>query len=590
MMINKRLMGMAGGALKYIAANVLCQWLSLLATAGLVFSVAAMLRDFTEAALPGFAACVCACAAVRFCGVKLTAKMGHLASESVKTRLREMIYRKALALGASYSSSVRTSEVTQAAGEGVDQIEVYFGKYLPQFFYAFTAPVTLFLLTFKLCFPAALVLLVCSPMILLVTMMVARAAKRIFSKYWGIYTDLGASFLENLQGLTTLKIYGADGAASRRMGEDAESFRNATMKVLGIQLSSLTAMDLTAFGGAAAGIIVAVLRYAAGDVDLWGCLVIALLAAEFFIPMRLLGSYFHTAMNGVAASEKIFAILDMPEEPEPDTAFDAGGSSVSVSVSALGYSYGEGRAPALRRVDMRIDGRGLTALVGESGCGKSTLAKIVAGALPGYTGSARLETRSLHTSGAEIKNIARPDLTRHVTLVGANSHIFTGTVRDNLTMAKPDAGDGDMWEALRRAGLEDFVAGAGGLDFRISEGASNLSGGQRQRLAIARALLRDSAVYVFDEAMSNIDAESESLIMESARDLARDKAVLLISHRLANVTEARAVYVMKDGAIAESGTHSELLRQGGVYAGMYGAQSDIEDGAFAMVREEAVNE
>jgi ATP-binding cassette subfamily B protein len=491
--------------------------------------------------------------------------------------------------------------------------------------------------------------LVCAPLILIVTAVVARTAKKVVSKYWGVYTDLGASFLENLRGLTTLKIYGADGAAARRMDADAEAFRGATMKVLGVQLSSLTAMDLVAFGGAAAGIIVAVLRYAAGAIDLWGCLAVALLAAEFFIPVRLIGSYFHTAMNGVAASEKIFAILDLPEAADTGHGFDAAGESVGVSVAGLGFSYGRDCAPALDGVDLRLGENGMTALVGESGCGKSTLAKIIAGTITGYTGSARLETRArdkgvdqsfgtvhpdagagamgtvaagdagatvagaagttgvgdvgttgVGTAGAmsatvtslgatvdtfavELNDIARADLMRNVTLVGSNSHIFTGSVRDNLVMAKPEATDAEMWTALRAARLADFLAGGAGLETRVSEDASNLSGGQRQRLAIARALMRDSSVYVFDEATSNIDAESEGLIMETIAELARAKTVLMISHRLANVTEAHMIYVMESGRIAEAGTHGELLYRGGLYARMYGAQMDLESAAFTDV-------
>ncbi|MDR1217546.1 MAG: ABC transporter ATP-binding protein/permease [Oscillospiraceae bacterium] len=631
MFVNKRLIGMAKGARRYIAFNVLSQWLSLLATAGIVFSVTDFLRDFREDALPGFAAALAVCAVIRFCCARLTVRMSHFASEHIKTGLRERIYRKALALGASYSGSVRTSEITQAAGEGVDQIEVYFGKYLPQLFYGAIAPVTLFFLLYNICLPAASVLLICAPLILLVTAAVARTAKKVFSKYWGVYTDLGASFLENLQGLTTLKIYGADGAAAKKMDEDAEAFRGATMRVLGVQLSSLSAMDLVAFGGAAAGIIVAVLRYAAGALDLWGCLAVALLAAEFFIPVRLIGSYFHAAMNGVAASEKIFAILDLPETADTGRGFDAAGESVGVSVSGLGFSYGRDRAPALRNVDLRLVKEGMTALVGESGCGKSTLAKIISGTITGYTGSVRLEIRArdrevdqslsaahsnmpsdvcadaddtVATGGAgdanapaganvrssdaagksvsvELNDIARADLMRSVTLVGSNSHIFTGSVRDNLMMAKPDATDAEMWMALGSARLTDFLTDGAGLDTLVSEDASNLSGGQRQRLAIARALMRNSSVYVFDEATSNIDAESEGLIMETVSELARTKTVLIISHRLANVTEARAISVMEGGRIAETGTHGELLYRDGIYARMYGSQMDLESAAFA---------
>jgi ABC-type transport system involved in cytochrome bd biosynthesis fused ATPase/permease subunit len=427
------------------------------------------------------------------------------------------------------------------------------------------------------------VLVICAPLILLVTAVVARTAKKVFSKYWGVYTDLGASFLENLQGLTTLKIYGADGAAAAKMDEDAEAFRSATMRVLGIQLSSLTAMDLVAFGGAAAGIIVAVLRYAAGAVDLWSCLAVALLAAEFFIPVRLIGSYFHTAMNGVAASEKIFAILDLPEPADTGRGFDAADEGACVSVSGLGFSYGQDRVPALKDVDLWLGAGGVTALVGESGCGKSTLAKILSGAIRDYTGSARLETRTRggETVSVELNDIARADLMRGVTLVGSNSHIFTGSVRDNLAMAKPGASDAEMWAALRWARLADFLSDGEGLETRVSEDASNLSGGQRQRLAIARALMRNSPIYVFDEATSNIDAESEELIMAAASELARTKTVLMISHRLANVTDARTIYVMENGVIAESGTHGELLYRGGLYARMYGAQADLENAAFA---------
>lgn len=491
---------------------------------------------------------------------------GIFVLQSSKKNLREKIYRKLLKLGPSYKEDVKTSEVVQVAVEGVDQLETYFGAYLPQFFYAMLAPLTLFV---YLCFvniPSAIVLLVCVPLIPVAIAAVQTWAKKLLSKYWGQYTALGDTFLENLQGLTTLKIYQADGFKNDEMNRESEKFRKITMKVLTMQLNSITIMDLIAYGGAALGVIMAVTQYSGGHVSLAGCLLIILLAADFFIPMRLLGSFFHIAMNGMSASDKIFRLLDLPE-PEEKTGKIA--DDCSVVCSDLYFSYEEDRE-ILHGVNMNFAKGTFTSIVGESGCGKSTVAAILMGRNKGYTGSVTV-------GGMSLADISEESLMKNFTYISHQSYLFKGTVKDNLLMGKPDATDKEMWEVLQRVNLAEFLKNEKGLDTCLTERAENLSGGQRQRLALARALLHDSPVYIFDEATSNIDVESENDIMREIHELAKTKTVILISHRLANVTSSDNIYVMKNGAVAESGQHEKLLQQNGVYADLWNAQQSLEN-------------
>ncbi len=571
MMMNKRLIGTVSESKPYIAGNVAFQWLSLAANIVMMASITRLLAELYagEASGSSMAAALilaAAAAAVRYICTRMAAKMSFLSSKAVKKTLRNLIYRKLLRLGASYSEAVKTSEVVQVAVEGVDQLETYFGAYLPQFFYAMLAPLTLFGVLSFVNFPSAVVLLVCVPLIPAAIVAVQRWAKKLLSKYWGQYTALGDTFLENLQGLTTLKIYQADEYKQREMNRQAEKFRKITMKVLTMQLNSVAIMDLIAYGGAALGVIMASTQYAAGRVSLQGCLLIILLSADFFIPMRLLGSYFHIAMNGMAASDKIFHLLDLPE-PERKTEPVPG--ECTVRCAGLRFSYQPERE-ILHGVDLTFPVGSLTAIVGESGCGKSTLSSILMGRSRGYGGSVTV-------GGTELREIGEESLLRSFTYVSNHSYLFKGTVRDNLLMGSPEATDARLWDVLEQVKLAEFLKGEKGLDTPLAEKGANLSGGQCQRLALARALLHDSPLYIFDEATSNIDVESENDIMAQIHRLARTKTVILISHRLANVTDCDGIYVLEGGYVAESGTHRELLDRGGVYVRLWNAQQALEN-------------
>ena len=571
MMINKRLIGTVAESKKYIAGNVILQWCSLTANIALMLSISRMLAELFRgsASVQLFTVTgivVILALAVRFfCSIG-AAKMGYFSSKAVKKSLREKIYQKLLRLGSSYNEQVKTSEVVQVAVEGVDQLETYFGSYLPQFFYAMLAPLTLFIV---LCFvnvAAAVVLLICVPLIPVAIAAVQTWAKKLLSKYWGQYTELGDTFLENLQGLTTLKIYQADAFKQQEMNEQAEKFRKITMKVLTMQLNSITIMDLIAYGGAALGVIMAVTQYQSGGVSLEGCLLIILLAADFFIPMRQLGSFFHIAMNGMAASDKIFRLLDLEEtKPEITESFPSGHT---IRCSGLSFSYEPDRE-ILHSVDLTFPQGSFTALVGESGCGKSTLASILMGRNKGYTGS-------VSVGGVPLSSIQEESLLRNITYISHQSYLFKGTVRENLLMGKPGASDEELWAVLSRVNLAEFLKAEQGLDTRLLEKASNLSGGQCQRLALARALLHDSPVYIFDEATSNIDVESENDIMREIHELAKSKTVILVSHRLANVVGADHIYVLDHGIVAESGSHEELLAHHGLYERLWSAQQTLE--------------
>ena len=571
MMINKRLIGTVAESKKYIAGNVILQWCSLTANIALMLSISRMLAELFRgsASVQLFTVTgivVILALAVRFfCSIG-AAKMGYFSSKAVKKSLREKIYQKLLRLGSSYNEQVKTSEVVQVAVEGVDQLETYFGAYLPQFFYAMLAPLTLFIV---LCFvnvAAAVVLLICVPLIPVAIAAVQTWAKKLLSKYWGQYTELGDTFLENLQGLTTLKIYQADAFKQQEMNEQAEKFRKITMKVLTMQLNSITIMDLIAYGGAALGVIMAVTQYQSGGVSLEGCLLIILLAADFFIPMRQLGSFFHIAMNGMAASDKIFRLLDLEEtKPEITESFPSGHT---IRCSGLSFSYEQDRE-ILHSVDLTFPQGSFTALVGESGCGKSTLASILMGRNKGYTGS-------VSVGGVPLSSIQEESLLRNITYISHQSYLFKGTVRENLLMGKPGASDEELWAVLSRVNLAEFLKAEQGLDTRLLEKASNLSGGQCQRLALARALLHDSPVYIFDEATSNIDVESENDIMREIHELAKSKTVILVSHRLANVVGADHIYVLDHGIVAESGSHEELLAHHGLYERLWSAQQTLE--------------
>lgn len=665
-MFDKRLFSLAPGVGRLVAAKVLCQWVGLLANVVFVVTVVVMLspalavvesafdpmfsmgdsglisRLFIGFGYGGFSAetyvgCVLAivvCAVLRFLMMRAAAYFGAEAAERVKLALREQLFNKMLAIGPSYSQHISTADVVQSAGEGIEQIQSFFELFLPQLFYAILAPVTLFFIVAPINMPTAVTLLVCAPLIVLIVGMVAMRAARVFKKYWGKYTDMGSVFLDNVQGLETLKTFDADAHAAKKMGEQAEQFRVMTMNVLQIQLRSLTAMDVVAYGGAAAGVGVSIWQYASGAaLPLAGVLLIVLLSADFFIPLRQLGSFFHVAMNGMTSTKRIFALLDTPipahgmqEMPEfgasdngVDVCFDdvsfryvdvntdaaaavsvaadmavtadmetgktgqIGGKSGVVGAGKTGMSKDDdGSVVALHGVSFTARRGQVTAIVGPSGSGKSTAVELLSGNLSGYEGCMWLQsgnTGNNSTQRYQINDLSIESLTREIAIVAAQSHLFAGTLRDNLLMAKPDTTESELWQALEAAHISDFVrAQSQELDLAIEQGASNLSGGQKQRIAIARALLREPAVYIFDEATSSVDVESETLILQTIRALAdRGKTVIMVTHRMANAADADHVVVFEHGRVAEQGTHAELMRANGTYAKLFHAQQTVEN-------------
>lgn len=646
-MFDKRLFSLAPGVGRLVAAKVLCQWIGLLSNVVFVVTVVVMLspalavvesafdpmfsmgdsglisRMFVGFGYGGFSAeayvgCVLAivvCAVLRFLMMCAAAYFGAEAAERVKLALREQLFNKMLAIGPSYSQHISTADVVQSAGEGIEQIQSFFELFLPQLFYAILAPVTLFFIVAPINMPTAVTLLVCAPLIVLIVGMVAMRAARVFKKYWGKYTDMGSVFLDNVQGLETLKTFDADAHAAKKMSEQAEQFRIMTMNVLQIQLRSLTAMDVVAYGGAAAGVGVAIWQYASGAaLPLAGVLLIVLLSADFFIPLRQLGSFFHVAMNGMTSTKRIFALLDTPipahgmrEMPE----FGASDDDVDVCFDDVSFRYVDVNADAAAAADtaatadvetgktgMSKDDDGsvvalhgasftarrgqVTAIVGPSGSGKSTAVELLSGNLSGYEGRMWLLSGNAgnnSTQRYQIKDLSIESLTREIAIVAAQGHLFAGTLRDNLLMAKPDATESELWQALEAAHIDEFVrAQSQELDLAIEQGASNLSGGQKQRIAIARALLRESAVYIFDEATSSVDVESETLILQTIRALAnRGKTVIMVTHRMANAADADHVVVFERGRVAEQGTHAELMRANGTYAKLFHAQQTVEN-------------
>lgn len=572
-MIKTRLVGLLSHAKKYIVYTIFWQWISLLAQVLAVFSIANLLEhvvadDVTISVIEQTILILALVVIVRFMCERLTARSSYLACVDVKRILREKIYEKMLRLGASYSEQVSSSEVVQVSTEGVEQLETYFGKYLPQLFYSLIAPLTLFFILCRVSLKASVILLICVPLIPVSIVVVQKVAKRLLSNYWSVYTGLGDSFLENLQGLTTLKIYQADQVKADQMDAESQRFRRITMKVLTMQLNSTSVMDIIAYGGAAIGMGVAVSEFLKGNISMAGTLCIVLLASEFFLPLRLLGSFFHIAMNGMAASDKIFKILDLPEPQAGEKTLPEG--ALDVRLNDVHFSY-EADREILKGVKLDLPAGSFVSLVGESGCGKSTIAGLLAAKNRGYTGEITI-------GGISLSEINEENLMKHVVLIRHNSYLFKGTVEENLKMAKSDATKEEMENVLQKVNLLGFLQMQDGLQTKLQEKAGNLSGGQCQRLAIARALLRsDSAVYIFDEAASNIDVESEELIMNVVHELAKTKTVLLISHRLANVVKSDKIYFLKDGKIKESGTHEELMKANGEYRHLYDSQMSLEN-------------
>ncbi len=570
-MIKTRLVGLLSHAKKYIVYTILWQWLALLSQVFAVFSIADLLervvcQAVTVQSVERTVITLAIVIVLHFICERMGAKSSYLACVDVKRILREKIYEKMLKLGASYSEQVSSSEVVQVSTEGVEQLETYFGKYLPQLFYSLIAPVTLFIILCRVSLKASVILLICVPLIPISIVVVQKIAKKLLNKYWSIYTGLGDSFLENLQGLTTLKIYQADQQKADEMDVESQNFRRITMKVLTMQLNSTSVMDIVAYGGAAIGMVVAVTEFLKGNLTISGTLCIVLLASEFFLPLRLLGSFFHIAMNGMAASDKIFKILDLPE-PEagaktlPDGALD-------ISLKNVHFSY-EADREILKGINLNLPAGSFVSLVGESGCGKSTIAGLLSAKNRGFSGEITI-------GGVPLSEVNETNLMEHVVLVRHNSYLFKGTVEENLRMAKPDATEAEMNAVLQKVNLLGFLQTQDGLQTKLLEKAGNLSGGQCQRLVIARALLKDAEVYIFDEATSNIDIESEELIMQVIHELAKTRTVLLISHRLANVVKSDQIYFLKDGEIKERGTHAELMALEGSYKHLYESQMALE--------------
>ena len=578
-MIKIRLIKLLSHAKKFVFLQVFCQWLSLLCQITIVFFITDIVQRVFEhkpiaAIVPLYAGAALCCFAARFVSDRFYVAASYKASADVKITLRKHIYEKLLRLGASYKSAAPTAEVVQLASDGVEQLEIYFGKYLSQFAYSLLAPLTLFAFLSSVSVKASAVLLFCVPLIPFSIVVIMKIARYLLRKYWSLYAKLGDGFLENLQGLTTLKIYRADGQKALEMDRDAENFRRITMKVLSMQLNNTSVMDIMAYGGAAVGMIIALGEFARGSVTFGGCLMIVLLAAEFFIPLRLLGSFFHVATNGMAASDKIFALLDLPEEGERSAAVS--GSSVAVEFSDVSFAYSPERN-ILKHISLSCKPKSLTAIVGKSGCGKSTIASLIMTRNKGYSGSIRFNK-------TELASIREDAVMSAATLVTHESYLFKGTVEYNLRMGKADASEKDMQRVLQKANLWDFLKTQKGLETELLEKGVNLSGGQRQRLALARALLHDSDIYVFDEATSNIDAESEEMIMDVITGLAKKKTVVFISHKLSNITGAARIYMLDGGRIIESGAHEELIKAKGKYAAMYGKQRMLENYAAEVKR------
>lgn len=570
-MIKTRLVGLLSHAKKYIVYTILWQWLALLSQVFAVFSIANLLervvyRAVTVQSIELTVVTLAIVIVLRFVCERMGARSSYLACVDVKRILREKIYEKMLKLGASYSEQVSSSEVVQVSTEGVEQLETYFGKYLPQLFYSLIAPVTLFIILCRVSLKASVILLICVPLIPISIVVVQKIAKKLLNKYWSIYTGLGDSFLENLQGLTTLKIYQADQQKADEMDVESQNFRRITMKVLTMQLNSTSVMDIVAYGGAAIGMVVAVTEFLKGNLTISGTLCIVLLASEFFLPLRLLGSFFHIAMNGMAASDKIFKILDLPEPEAGAKTLPEG--ALDISLSDVHFSYEEDRE-ILKGINLNLPAGSFVSLVGKSGCGKSTIAGLLSAKNRGFSGEITI-------GGVPLSEVNETNLMEHVVLVRHNSYLFKGTVEENLRMAKPDATEAEMNEVLQKVNLLGFLQTQDGLQTKLLEKAGNLSGGQCQRLVIARALLKNAEVYIFDEATSNIDIESEELIMQVIHELAKTRTVLLISHRLANVVKSDQIYFLKDGEIKERGTHAELMEENGAYRHLYESQMALE--------------
>lgn len=571
-MIKMRLIRLLKGSGKYILYQVLWQWISLIAQIIIAINITQLIDNafynkISDSNIIKVIITVITGVFIRVLCDRFYTDASFHAGANVKRILRNQIYEKVLRLGPAYREQVHTSEIVQMAGEGVEQLEVYFSRYLSQFFYSLLAPLTLFIVVMRISMKSAVILLIAVPLIPIVIMLVMLVAKRLLSSYFDIYYGLGDSFLEKLHGMTTLKIYRADKAAADDMDRESEQFRKITMKVLMMQLNSTSVMDIVAYGGAAVGIISALAQFYRGEISLFGMLMILFLAAEFFLPMRILGSFFHIGMNGMKASDRIFAFIDLPEQKRGNKKIVD--NNINISLENLSFSY-EPTKEILKGINMNIPPKSFVSLVGVSGSGKSTIAGILMGRNPHYSGSLKI-------NDDEHSELTSESIMKNFTMVGHSSWIFAGTVRENLLMGNPNASVSEMNDALQKVNLLDFINSQEGLDTKLTSNAGNLSGGQKQRLSLARALLHNTPVYIFDEATSNVDAGSEEIIMNVIHELAKEKTIILISHRLANVVKSDNIFMLKDGNIVESGVHSELMANKSAYENLFTEQMNLEN-------------
>lgn len=568
-MINKRLVGYLKEDKKYVYLQVLMQWLGLICQVGIISIMANMVNELFEEHIINDIILkiivIVLLIVIKGYFSKKVSTLSFKASKNIKGKLRGAIYEKVLKLNNHYGEVISTASLTQLMSEGVEQLEIYFGKYLPQFFYSMLAPITLFIFLGQVEFKAALVLFICVPLIPVSIILVQKFAKRLLSRYWGLYGNLAERFLDNVRGLTTLKGYQGDQSKHLEMNEEAERFRNITMKVLMMQLNSISIMDLVAYGGAALGIVISLFSYQAGVIDLGQMFMLIMLSAEFFIPLRLLGSFFHIAMNGNAASEKIFNLLDAPFDDNKQLEID---DITEIAIKDLSFGYDE--KTVLKNIDLKIDQPGIYGVVGSSGSGKSTIAKLLMGYYDDYQGE-------LTYNGKQINKINHCCLMEQITMVEHDPYIFAGTVRSNLLDGNRYSDDAMMINVLKQVNLWDYFKGIAGLDSEIEERGNNLSGGQKQRLSIARALLHNTKVYIFDEAASNIDIESEEIIMDVINQMKNDKIVILISHRLANVENCNCNYIFSNGELIGYGKHNELMKTNDKYRELVNTQKEIEN-------------
>lgn len=575
-MFKKRLLELCNSSKKWIAMTVLMNWISIICNILVILFIGNIIDKLINSNLEinylRDGLYIGSLLVIRFLANYYSTRFSLNSSSEVKKVLREKIYEKLLDIGVNYNKFISTSSVVQIGVDGVEALEIYFGRFLPQLFYSALAPLTLFIVVSFISFKVALVLLICVPLIPLTIMAVMKIAKKLLSKYWGVYTNLGDSFLENLQGLTTLKIFDLDEEKNKEMNEDAENFRKITMRVLLMQLNSITIMDLVAYGGSAVGILIAISQFRSGIITPGGLLIIILLSAEFFLPMRLLGSLFHVAMNGISASDRIFDLLDIEVEEKPSLSDEQMKSleNIDIKLENVSYSYDKKRT-ILENINIDIKEKQTVAFVGESGSGKSTITSLL-------LKIDEVDKGAITFNGINLNDIPFDVLNKKVGFINHNAYIFNTTIRENIRMGKKDASDEEIYAVLKEANLDTFVKNLPNkLDTKVGEGGNLLSGGQKQRLCLARTIIKNPDIYIFDEATSNIDVESEEKIWESIEKLSKDKTVIIISHRLLNVKNADTIYMLENGVIAESGNHNELMLKGGVYKNLVDHQNDLEN-------------